>query len=296
VMRFEGTLRKALAAAARRSAGSAAQSLTGALAAALVTIATLGGDPEVCSSAGQALAEAGFEHKALSCYSRAAALEPTNPLSWYSKGVLLYRLGRYDEAARSFQIAAESSAGEEWSSAVWYWRAQALIELADDEEAVACLEKALEINPDFADAWEAKGICFHYAGRYEDAVSCYDRAVWICKEHSSAWLNRGYALARLERHDEAMHSYDEALKQDPDCVDCWIGKGHVHEAYGRLEEAIMHYDHALRLDPECVDALVDKADCLEELGRHDEAERCLDEVVSLEVRDLDLLLSGPSPD
>lgn len=291
-MKLEGAIGKALAVVLEGSSGSVGQVAGRVLAAVLAAVAKRGKDPELCREAGEALADAGFEERSLECYSRAVYLEPNDALAWYSKGVLLYRLGRYEEAERSFQAAVKENAEEEWASTALYWRAQSLIELSRDEEAIGCLERALQMNPDFADAWESKGICLHYAGMYEDALTCYDRAVWVSANHTTAWLNRGYVLARLERHEEAMYSYNEALKHDPECVDCWIGKGHILEIFGRLDEAIAHYDHALGIDPECVDALVDKAECLEELGRYEEAKRCLDEAVTLEVRDMDMLLSG----
>jgi tetratricopeptide (TPR) repeat protein len=290
-MKLEGSVGKALATVLDGLPGSVGRRAGRALAAVLAAAAKWGKDAELCREAGEALADAGFEERSLECYSRAVFLQPADALSWYSRGVLLFRLGRYKEAESSFQASVKDNAEEGWASAAFYWRAQSLMELSRDQEAVACLERALQMNPDFADAWESKGICLHYAGMYEEALTCYDRAVWVSAELSSAWLNRGYALARLERHEEAMHSYDEALKRDPECPDCWIGKGHILEACGRLEEAIRHYDCALGIDPECVDALVDKAECLDEMGRHDEAQRCLDEVVTLEVRDIDLLLS-----
>jgi tetratricopeptide (TPR) repeat protein len=291
-MRLNGSVGKVLTTVLGGLPGTIGRVTGRTLAGALAAVAKWGRDPGLCREAGEALADAGFEERSLECYSRAVSLEPADALSWYSRGVLLFRLGRYREAEASFHAAVNENNDEDWACTALYWRAQSLIELSRDEEAIGCLEQALKLDPDFADAWESKGICLHYAGMYEEAVTCYDRAVWASTDMSSAWLNRGFALARLERHEEALHSYDEALKRDPACVDSWIGKGHVMEIFGQLEEAIKHYDHALGIDPECVDALVDKADCLEELGRHEEAERCLDEVVTLETRDMDLLLSS----
>jgi tetratricopeptide (TPR) repeat protein len=291
-MKLEGTVGVVLPRVFRWLPGSVGRVACRALAMVLAAAARWGEDAQLCRDAGETLADAGFEERSLECYSRAVSLQPGDATSWYRRGVLLYGLGRYEEAERSFQEAVKGGGSEEWTPTVLYLRAQSLIELSRDEEAMTCLESALQMNPEFADAWESKGVCLHYAGMYEEAVTCYDRAVWASADMSSAWLNRGYALARLERHDEALHSYNEALKHDPECADCWIGKGHVLEIVGRLEEAIKHYDQALGIDPECVDALVDKADCLRELGRDDEAQRCLDEVVALEVRDVDILLHG----
>lgn len=44
-------------------------------------------------------------------------------------------------------------------------------------EAIECYDRALEIDPDFSVAWQAKGVALHNLGRYDDALECYDRAL-----------------------------------------------------------------------------------------------------------------------
>lgn len=45
------------------------------------------------------------------------------------------------------------------------------------QEAIECYDRALEIHPAFAIAWQAKGVALHNLGRYDEALECYDRAL-----------------------------------------------------------------------------------------------------------------------
>ena len=43
-------------------------------------------------------------------------------------------------------------------------------------EALACYERALEINPRFAEAWFNRGFDLLRTGRLEEALACFEQA------------------------------------------------------------------------------------------------------------------------
>jgi tetratricopeptide (TPR) repeat protein len=43
-------------------------------------------------------------------------------------------------------------------------------------EALTCYDRALEINPRYAQAWFKKGAALHNAGRFEQALACFEQA------------------------------------------------------------------------------------------------------------------------
>lgn len=55
--------------------------------------------------------------------------------------------------------------------------------------------KALEIDPNDADAWNNKGNALYNLGNYNEAIECYDRALKIDPKNADARYNKGSALA-----------------------------------------------------------------------------------------------------
>ncbi|MEG3057263.1 MAG: tetratricopeptide repeat protein [Methanoculleus sp.] len=82
------------------------------------------------------------------------------------------------------------------------------------DEAIRCYDRALEIDPEYAIAWNNKGAALANLGRYDEAIQCYDHMLEIGPEYAGAWNNKGIALKGLGRYDEAIQCYDQVEKME----------------------------------------------------------------------------------
>ena len=167
--------------------------------------------------------------------------------------------GRQDYAnrdvARSLQefdraIAAAGTTSE--ADAAWYSKGAALIALGRYEEAIACLDTALKINPNNEAAWLNRGNALTKLGRLVDALRSYNAALKVNPGYEIAWNNKGNALARMGRFREALACYDRALAIDASYKAAWVNKGFALTKMGQFEEAARCADRAARLAPEFV--------------------------------------------
>jgi len=46
----------------------------------------------------------------------------------------------------------------------------------DAVNAMKCYDRAIEIDPNYADVWLGKGILYHNQGDTENAMKCFDKA------------------------------------------------------------------------------------------------------------------------
>jgi len=69
------------------------------------------------------------------------------------------------------------------------------------EKAIASYDKAIEIKPDYHQAWNNQGVSLGNLGRYEEAIASYDKAIEIKPDYHQAWNNRGVSLDDLGRYE-----------------------------------------------------------------------------------------------
>ena len=85
-------------------------------------------------------------------------------------------------------------------------------------------------------------------GRKEEAIACYDHVLQIDPRDAGVWYNKGVALSALGRNEEAIVCCDGALEIDPRNLRAWNKKGNALSDLGRYQEAIVCYDRALEVD------------------------------------------------
>jgi len=84
------------------------------------------------------------------------------------------------------------------------------------DASVKSFEKALDIKPDYVDAYNNLGITFMELGQHEAAVECYEKVLSIIPDFAEAYSNRGHILIDLKRLDEALASYERAIVLNPE--------------------------------------------------------------------------------
>ena len=115
-----------------------------------------------------------------------------------------------------------------------------------EQEAIVCYDKALEINPSDAMAWNNKGIVLSNLGKEQEAIACYDKALNFSPIYET-WNYKGIALARLGKYQEAIACYDKALEINPRYKDAWHYKGLIEDKLHKRQAAITSYKQFLEL-------------------------------------------------
>ena len=65
----------------------------------------------------------------------------------------------------------------------------------DNIEAIACYDRAIEINPQNADAHYNKGLSLASIEKFTEAIACYDKALEIESDNVSALNKKAWYLA-----------------------------------------------------------------------------------------------------
>lgn len=157
-----------------------------------------------------------------------------------------------------------------------------LLELRRYEDAMSNLERAVQIDPKYPEAWLERGKALEKLQKYEEALRSYDEAVKLQSDYSEAWYNRAIMLSELKRYEEALISLNKAVKYQPNYPEAYYFRGILLDKMQRDEEALSSLDKSLEIAPDYALALYYRGVVLNELKRHQEALETLEKAVQVE--------------
>lgn len=146
----------------------------------------------------------------------------------------------------------------------------------DASRAEACFREAVELAPDFAEAYANLGLLLDRRGAAAEAEACYRRSIVLDPSHAQAHLDLGVLLANQKRFPAAEVAYNLALLVDPRSPTAWSNLGALYACMKREADAEQCYRSALELDPGHARARFNLSYLLLRQGRFDEGWACLE--------------------
>ncbi len=117
-----------------------------------------------------------------------------------------------------------------------------LMNAGEPEKAIACIEKAISLNPNDIYLYIRKSTYLFRLGRHEEELPCYEDALKIAKtdeEISDIVFERVQALEKLGRYNEAIEDYNKLLELGdvfPDFV--WSSREALLFDVGRYQDGV----------------------------------------------------------
>jgi len=200
-------------------------------------------------------------------YEKALALSPNNPRYIYNIGLTFFDQEKFGQAKECFRkcLAGDPGIAEAHNNL-----AACSLKLQDPLNALYPADRAIELKPDYAEAWCNRGNALNDLKRHGEALSSYDRAIELKPDCAEAWSNRGVALNYLKRHEEALASYDRAIELKPDYAEAWYDRGNALIDLKRHEETLASYGRAIEIEPNYTEAHWNKSLALLRCGLFEE--------------------------
>ena len=184
-------------------------------------------------------------------YQEAIALDP----NYISPMIgLVYNYGR--EARFGFSDSAEKSR----------------------EQALKMAQKAIGIDSSNASAHASLGRVYYDLKQHDESISEYNKAIAINPNEADAY-NAGWAYCYSGRAIEAIPYFEKKKRLDPKSPWAYLGLGHTRLFQGKYEEAIPYLKKALEINPRYFRMNLDLAACYAALGRQEEAKVAAEQVL-----------------
>jgi tetratricopeptide (TPR) repeat protein len=168
-----------------------------------------------------------------------------------SAGEEAYKAGKSDEAIAKFN---EALVALPTCHACYYYIGGAQAQKQAYAEAEAAYKKAIEIKPDFSEAYNGLAGVYNSQKRFDDAAAATAKAAELAGAggggaSASAIYNQGVVLWNSQKFGEAKVLFEKAVSIDPNMADAWYQLGMANLNTGDMPGAVTAFEGYLKAAP-----------------------------------------------
>ena len=108
-------------------------------------------------------------------------------------------------------------------------------------DAIPFFEKAVQIDPQFAFAWDNIGICYRKISNYEKAIAAYRQSLAIDPKGVTPLHNLPVVFELQKEYDLALDGYKQLAQIFPDDAEAYFGPGRIYFIYKKDNEKALDY-------------------------------------------------------
>ncbi len=145
-------------------------------------------------------------------------------------------------------------------------------ELGKIDEAIEYYNKALELNPEFDEAYFHRGVAYTNKREYQTAKRDFEKVIELDSnrqrkeearkllsvlenlEDAQSYCNRGLVYQNKGEHNLAMKDFNKAIELNPEFIDAYYSRGMNYCFTNEYDLAILDFNKTIELSPENTNA------------------------------------------
>jgi tetratricopeptide (TPR) repeat protein len=153
------------------------------------------------------------------------------------------------------------------------------------DEAIACYQRALQIDPGYSQPHNNLANALYKKGRIQEAITQFRIAVRINPGNVEALTDLGYVLSQNGQIDEGLADCEKAVQLSPRIAEVYNNLGLALFQKGRVDDAITEYQKCIAMKSDDADAHKNLGNALLQKGKATEAVAELRQAAALEPTD-----------
>ena len=118
---------------------------------------------------------------------------------------------------------------------------------AHTDDALADLDRALELEPDQGVGHYRRAVVLQARGTLDLAVQDFERAVQLAPDDVPARFGYGEILMQTNDFEHALAQFDAAVRLNPGDPSGWVGREHAHLSLKRYDDVVVDAREAIKV-------------------------------------------------
>jgi tetratricopeptide (TPR) repeat protein len=209
--------------------------------------------------------------------------KPNDAQSYFNRGKANIAKGQYDQAISDYTKAIELNPN---SAEAYRLRGDAYLFFKGQLDlAISDYNKVLEIRPKDSGTYLNLGVAYGNKGQYDLAISDFNKALEINPSYAEAYDNRGSAYVAKGQYDQAISDFNKVLEINPRNPGAYTNRGTAYMNKGQYDQAISDHTKALEINPKFAGAYYNRGNAYMKKGQYDQAISDFNKVLEINPRD-----------
>jgi tetratricopeptide (TPR) repeat protein len=129
------------------------------------------------------------------------------------------------------------------------------------DKAIEAYTSAIALDPNYAFAYDGRGLAYMNKGQYDRAIEDYNKAIALHPNDVFAYTNRGRAymgLGTYLHYQQAIEDFSKAIELMPNIAETYSVRGFAYKTLGNHQQAIKDINKAIELKPDIADAYYER--------------------------------------
>jgi tetratricopeptide (TPR) repeat protein len=163
--------------------------------------------------------------------------------------IITFLYYNYFTELKPFPSSSNIMAEKQLTDKECFQKGSSLFHQSNFTDAIVQFDKAINLNPNYTDAYLDRGASKANLGQYEGAISDYQKAEELGLKTSILYSNWGYAYYQLKQPDKARTYLERALEIDPNNGSAYRFRGDIKYDKNDNKGAEQDYTKAISSNP-----------------------------------------------
>lgn len=152
-----------------------------------------------------------------------------------------------------------------------YGQASCMLRKKEYATAIDLYDKLAEIQPDDFKIHHARALSYGGDEEYDEAVADLEKAIELAGDRHDLYFDLGGTFLVTKDYKRAAQCFEKCIDIDNKCFEAWVGKALASYFNKELKAAFEFANIALKFNPKSLMALLLKMEVLMETGKKDDA-------------------------